>query len=149
MTEKDFALVSWALKENTEAINFFSIIQGCARVLDDLIDRDREVSNEDIIAAWWDALILLPQNGFYLRNLDRLSALIQRGFTDWIVSNEIQKTDQVVAYVLRNTLYSIVIDCAFIIGGYQWGRAVSGKVTKEIHSETLEEYKNSLKKNGD
>jgi len=144
---KENQLIEWALQGNQEAIAFCQIIFDASQVLDDLIDGDKPVEREAIIAAWWNMLIALPNNRFYVSNLPCLTPALQRSLTDWFDANALEHEDEAgknIAFVLRDSVSALLIDCAFIVGGYAWGRQVSLTIRKAIHDESLEDYKGKL-----
>jgi len=137
-------LTEWALQGDREAMAFCNVIFESSQVLDDLIDGDKEVDKEAVIACWWNMLVALPNNVFYVRNLTKLTPILQRSLTDWFDANTLEQgndADKNIAFILRDSVSALLIDCAYLVGGYQWGRQVSATIRKSIHDEPLEDYK--------
>lgn len=67
---------------------------------------------------------------------------------DWRDSVCFERTDshhlRSVAFVLRDQLATLLIQCAYLVGGYQWMSEVSVPVRQHIHEDTLGDYMASL-----
>jgi len=140
-------MIQSALKGNQDAIGFCNIILQASQVIDDLIDQDKPVDARDIEAVFWNMLVALPCNAFYIDNLKQLTPLLQHALSDWFDANTLEKMgdgEQNIAFVLRDTISSLVIDCAYIVGGYAWGRKVSAEIRLHYHDESLTDYKTAL-----
>jgi hypothetical protein len=144
MRDDQREFLQYALRGNVPAVEFCELLGQITQVWDDIIDGDNpELTHEDINAAFWNLFIALPNNVFYQQNFHTLSPLLQAAIVDWWDSNELVKggvTEKAAAYVLRDTLTTIVIHCARIIGGYAWMREVSMEVRKFLYTEDLLEF---------
>lgn len=142
--------LEFTLKGDTDAINFCTILFGASQVLDDLIDKDKEVTDDELIETFWSILIDLPMNSFYRQNVDTLVPMMQVFLQDWEDATKMEKTPggdfQNIAYVLRDTVGAIVTHVAGMVGGRVWQKAVAVSVRNHIFEETLEDYKTGLNK---
>lgn len=121
-----------------------------SQTLDDLIDKDRPVSDDAIYDAFWEALIELPANPFYRAHEPYLRPLMAAALQDWRDSVRLERSGnhhhRTLAFVLRDQLTSLVVQCAYLVGGSQWMQKVSGEVRLHFHEDTLMDYVGELNK---
>ena len=147
MLKDQTELLNKVLRGDPFAISFCSIIWGVSQVWDDLVDKDRELTANDINKTMWDLLVTLPNNPFYRDNFDILNPLVQSAIVDWLDSNDLvngNTESKVVAYVLRDSISTIIIHCARIIGGFDWMREISIEVREALYDEPIENYLGDL-----
>ena len=137
-----------ALQGHAPAIRFCLMLFGISQTLDDLIDRDREVSDSTIISAFWQALIELPANPFYREHEPYLRPLMAAALQDWRDSVALERSNsehnRTLAFVLRDQLTSVVVQCAYLIGGESWMESVGPQIRGYFHDEPLSDYLNDL-----
>ena len=129
-----------ALQGNIPAVAFCETLFSISQAWDDIVDQDKEY---DVNKMMWEALVTLPNNPFYREHFDILNPFVQIAIVDWLDSNELCKGNveqKAAAYVLRDTLTTIVIHCARLIGGYDWMMEISMEVRRELYNEPLNEY---------
>jgi len=139
--------ISWALKENQAAVEFVLNLMFIARVWDDIIDRDKTITNDFINRMMWIALVEIPSNLFYSQYVHYLTPLIRDYINSWLDANNLEKGtehDKHIAFVLRDMVGNIIIQCAYIIGGYDWMREVSPKIREIQFEEPLSKYMEGL-----
>jgi len=137
----------WALRDNEAAVEMCRSIFRISQVWDDLVDKDREVPGEEVSAAFWEALVNLPANPFYRQFEQHLRPLLIQYMTDFEDSARLETEDdhgRNISFVLRDSVGSIVSQCAFLVGGREWLRMVSPEVRRHIHEDPLEEYKKGV-----
>ncbi len=131
-----------------DAVRFAQLIFRASQVLDDLYDQDREVSKDLVVRTFWELLVELPNNPFYLRNISTLTPLIQSMMVDWMDSCVLEKSGDEeelrIAYVLRDSISALTIHCAYLVNGYEWMLKVSPEVRRLVFDEPIEEYQESL-----
>lgn len=131
------------LKADADAVRLCQNLFALTQVWDDLVDADKAVAPEDVNQAFWTALVELPQNPFYRRHAEQLQPVIRTALADWLDATVLETGtghERTLAYVLRDTVGNVVSQCAYLLGGYQWMRAVSPDVRRMIHDETLDGY---------
>lgn len=136
------------LKGDRAAVAFCQQLFMVSQVLDDLYDGD-DVSKEQIIKAFWVALIDLNFNPFFKQHRDELIPIMQAAFVDWIDASELEtgtEHERNIAFVLRDSIGNIVSHCALLIGGFDWMRSTSMDVRRHIFEDRLEHYKQELTK---
>ena len=149
LNQKDFIL--HCLNGNHDAAQFCQDIFSISQIWDDLIDRDRPVCNDQINRMMWKAMIDIPRNPFLYQNSLALTQTLEIVMADWLDANELEKgndNDKNIAFVLRDSVGTIVIQCARIIGGYDWMHEISPYVRRFVYDETLKSYKDNLPKEG-
>ena len=111
------------LKGNTDALDFVQVLHSITHVWDDLIDKDKPITDAAINGAFFDSLITLQRNPFYNQHADELIFLMEQGIRDWFTSNKLMADKNYeAAFVLRTSLTRVFSHCAFIIGGNTWGQ---------------------------
>ena len=130
MIDLPFALHKW-FKGDPEAVNLILILHSIVETWDDLIDGDKPVTDEQKNSAFYNALIILPRNGFYQRNFALLNPLIEATIVDWLTANGFEKSKDpqkcIMAYGLRYSLYAVTALIARIIGGLDWSVQVNSE----------------------
>ena len=140
------AFLNQILLGDIDAIKYCQIIFRASQVLDDLIDGDK-VEDKAVINTFWEILIDLPKNEFYRANVDALVPMMQVFLQDWEDATNLEKEgdhEQNIAFTLRDTIGSLIIHVAHIVGGRDWGKAVALPVRKHVHEDSLKQYKEDL-----
>lgn len=140
------------LLNNEAAIEFIELLGEASQLIDDLYDEELEpeVRKDYVERVAFIALGTLPSNLFYLNHLGSLLPLVRAGIIDWIDANKLQQQKDTksrqLAYVLRDTLSSIVIHVAGIVGGHVWMKEQSMRIRRHIYEESFKEFTDSLAK---
>ena len=140
-------LLNEMLFKDKAAIGFCKAIFRISQVLDDLIDKDKPLTDEEVIKSFWAALVWLPQNPFYLENMHTLVPMLQVFMQDWVDSTQLEKgdeADQNAAFILRDSISGLLIHVMHIVGGYEWAMDNSAAVRRYIYEDTLEDYRKGL-----
>ncbi|SMB81398.1 hypothetical protein SAMN05660772_01835 [Pasteurella testudinis DSM 23072] len=141
--ETERNLLNEVLFEHPDAVEFCIALGRLSQVVDDLIDCDEPITKMDVVHAFHTALVTIPMNPFYRENIDALAPLLTLTFADYIASVEMEglsKHDQTLAFVLRDSLVSVVIGCMEILGGGRYAMENTLRVRQFFHDETLEDY---------
>jgi hypothetical protein len=161
MTETD--LFKRVLKGNEAAVKFMKDLAFCSQVLDDLVDKDKDVSAGTIENVFWLLLIDVPNNGFYRAHNQSLLPVMGQVLNDWFVANSMEAKhvqlaplpgaepkvwldDQLlrVSYVLRDSMAQLLTHCTLLIGGYAWMRQHADLIRTFVHDENFDSYKESV-----
>jgi hypothetical protein len=138
-----FDTVKPFFKHNEDASFFIDELFAIWHIWDDLIDKDKPLTDADINKAFMGALITLPRNRFYQTYFSILHPIIENAFINWLGSNTLEKSngDLTIAFDLRNSYVNIVTACANIIGGPIWAQEVAVEVHKALRNvESYQEY---------
>lgn len=134
-------------KHNEDAALFIDELIAIWHIWDDLIDKDKPLTDADINKAFLGALVTLPRNKFYHDYFGILSPIMENAFINWLGSNKLEasKGDLSIAFDLRNSYVNIITACAHIIGGPNWAQDVAIEVHKALRNvESYDEYVNKL-----
>lgn len=128
---------------NEDASLFIDELFSVLHVWDDLIDKDKPLSDETINKAFMSAFITLPKNRFYQMYFGILNPIMENVFINWMGSNNLESAsgDLSIAFDLRNSYVNIVTACANIIGGPTWAQEVAVAAHKALRDvESFQEY---------
>lgn len=142
--------IRYALKGYQPAIDYFLLVRDVLHFWDDLIDKDRHLGDADINAAMFKALVLLPQNSFYLQCKDSLQPILVNAIANWQAANQFEAGDDErllqVAFITRSDYANLLIQCAYLVGGYAWMNEVTPLIRSMWTKEDFAEYLSNLKR---
>jgi hypothetical protein len=108
---------------------------------DDLIDKDKPVSDREINIMMWRALIELPKNPFYLRNINEIiphaatSCILQ-----WMASNELEEDSPDIANIIRDGITVLYLHVALLCGGPEHAMKNCARIMKSFRdSERIQD----------
>lgn len=132
------------LKGDAAAIDCIGKLIQVAHILDDLVDGDRKLTWDEITAAFWLALIDLPQCPFYRAHGDAIRTVLAVGMTNWLSANRLEADGDELAlsisFVLRSSYIDLVTVAALIVGGVGWATEVTPEIRRWVHGEGLDAY---------
>ncbi|UDW84626.1 hypothetical protein K7G91_000913 [Pasteurella canis] len=147
--ETELEFLKDVLLDNDDAIDLALSLGRASQFIDDIIDKDKPMSNAEIGIGFLNILINLPRNRFYLDHLPELTPILYTAMADYIASTEMENSDndhtKNLAFVLRDSLIAVVIYLAGVVGGDMYGLTAASKIRNFYHDETLEQYKGGLK----
>jgi len=119
---------------NEAAVSFIEDLFSAWHTWDDLIDKDKPLSDEMINQAFLNAFIKLPRNPFYQANFNTLNMVLENSFVNWFAANKLEqaKENLEAAYALRNTYLNIIVACANVIGGVDWAASVAIDIQTQL-----------------
>jgi hypothetical protein len=131
--------------KDSDALAFLGIMGEIAEIWDDLIDRDKPVSNHEINRAFWLAIVGLQANPFYAKHQAMLLPLMAAGMNAFMDSAEMEHgdtQDRATAYVLRDAYLEVVSMVIGIAQGFEAMREHSAKVRRYlmVSHETFDQY---------
>lgn len=138
------AFLQHVLQGHAAPILFCESLFRISQTLDDLIDGDKPVTGQAVYRAFWEALIDLPGNPFYRQHESVLRPLMAAALQDWRDSVTLERAGdhhgRTLAFVLRDQLTSLVVQCAGIVGGFDWMQQVSAEIRRHFHEDALDDY---------
>lgn len=143
-----------AVKGDLEALAFLQLITSILHSWDDLIDKDKRLTDAQINECFWQALVVLPRNKFYAKYFAELNPILISAILNWITANQLEDDylfhgdtmASEIAFIIRSTYCELVIQSAMLIGGFEWGQTISFQVRKLWHNERLAGYQDNLRK---
>lgn len=150
MTDEQFLL--HAYRNNQAAVALALELRHISHVLDDLVDKDKPVSEEQVRDAFWRAMIVLPANEFYATQLAYLHPLMSAALVNWQIANVFERgcpEERNIAHSLRYDLATVLVMIACLIGGRKWAESVGPEIRRRCQRQPLGEYLEELKKRFD
>lgn len=121
-------LIKLCANGNLSAERYLLLVANAARILDDLVDKDYEVSNESIYKLFFMLFVELPADPFYLQYRPLLAGVHILVFNAWIDANAWEKEKgrkKQYAEVIKDYVNELLPLVAYINGGYEFMRKVS------------------------
>lgn len=138
------------VRGNRAAYDFLTTMFDVLHFWDDLIDRDKELTPEEVNCSMWNVLVTIPENAFFQQNFSSLMPLLKTAIWNWQAANVMEKTedglDKQIAFVLRSTYVDLVSMCAYIVGGRDWAHEVALEARRQTSAEGFDEYLAALTK---
>ena len=129
---------------NASAFEFCRTITQIASTYDDLIDRDNPVSDAQIHAMVFEALVTLPRNTFYRQHFGVLNPLIINSLHNWRIANAMEQhrnaEDLNIAFIIRSSYADLLRMVAFLVGGEAHALEMGLLLRRAVHSEGLSNY---------
>lgn len=143
--QRDANLLRWFLGDEN-AVNLFRDFAEVSETWDDLIDKDKPLTDADVSRAFECMLLHLPTNPLYLRYqgwFTCLSVLTVNAFHDanaWQNGTSDQKHS---AHYLRKMIIEFACLIAFCVGGFQHMRKVSLEIREFFYHEPYEQWEHA------
>jgi hypothetical protein len=136
---------------NQAAADFLMLVTEALHLWDDLIDRDKKVSDAQVNKVFTNLLCVLPLNPFFRNFSVQLCTVAMLAIQNWHVANKAERTDQNqavdaatvpldVAFILRSSYIDLVTMTATFCGGTAHGQQIAGKVHNLAHREGFKNY---------
>ena len=130
-----------AAGENQDAANYLNLLATAARITDDLVDGDKDVSQNSILSLIEILFVKLPSNPFYLQHRDLLFSQHLTMWNAWEASNVLEKgdsIDKIYAHVLRDYINEILPIVALLTQGHNKMKEVNG-IIRGLFKKPLED----------
>lgn len=139
---------AYFLKGHQPAMDFVWSIFTICHVWDDLIDRDRHVTDEEIQTAFWQAVVTLPTNPFYVQHFATLYPVFVTTIVNWRAATAMERrgeeADREIAFILRAGYADLLTMSALLVGGVEWSIRVTPEIRQWMHEESYAEYRVNL-----
>jgi hypothetical protein len=114
----------------------------CGHLWDDLIDKDKVRTDEEINDCFTAMLGRVPRNPFFQRHVQDLAPLMMSAILQWKDANKLEangdENERAMAYMLRNALLQVAAYCIYLKGGDELysvaGEQFQRMCSKDIHS---------------
>jgi len=141
MRESEF--LNHVMLGEKDAVAFLRMLGKISQTWDAIIDGDNYTA-DDVHRAFMMALFGLHINKFYIEHRDVLAPLMRAAAHDWIDSVELERSgepnDLPLSFVLRDSLTSLIVQCAYLVGGTEHAIEVGPEIRRYFHDETLADY---------
>lgn len=122
-----FEALEYFLKGNAWAVSLALDLFFLSELIDDLADKDKERSTEDIKLGFRKLLVDFPQNRFYKQFEPQISTLIASTYLMWLDSTALENGNQeerFICFHIRNTTVNIIHHFILLAGGPDWAQEV-------------------------
>lgn len=143
---RDAQLMAWL--GDASAVQYVQMVGEASEFFDDLIDKDKPISDSWIVSMMYKLLIDMHVNPFFARYKNELVPIMSVAINAWLDANSLERgTDTQVsrAYVLRDLTIEILLHSIQLMRGRDYMRAVSLEVREFFLHESLDEYKESMR----
>ena len=143
-------LLQFWLKDHPDAIHLANCFSVISQTWDDLIDRDKPVSGDQISQMMMMALVEIPQNPFYQQHYQQLQPMVEHCLMTWMDANTLEKTgnerDLQVSYIIRSVTTDLLIHLAGLVGGRLWRRKAALAIRQAVYrdNETFDAYQKEI-----
>ena len=130
--------------ENAAAI--MSMLIYATHIWDDLIDRDKEPTGEQINYAFWCMLVGIPKNPLYQALFQRLHPVLEAGVLSWMASNVLERwrepaNAREVAHAARYAGYDVAVILAQELLGYDEAQQAIPLIKLQICPESIDSFR--------
>lgn len=135
--DRDLRLLTW-FGGDRAALEFLYSISKITELWDDLIDKDKPITPEQINDAMFDALITLPCNPFYTRHATYLAPIMIAAISSWQDANTLAKgtrSQKALAYTLRNMDVQVIMAIITILRGRDKARELGPAIWTYLAAE--------------
>ena len=145
----DIEFLTFAMRGDMDAVGLVMSVVKIADVWDNLIDKDKDVSDEDINQAFWLACVEIPRNPAFRRYQLDITSVFSMGIINWHVANKLQTGDdhaKQIAHVTRYSIADVSLYLATAIGGPEWVIEVGPELRLRSQKDKLENFLKEMKK---
>jgi len=151
-----FDSIEWRIKRDKymmewlgdkHAVHFVQMVGECSEFFDDLIDKDKPVSDDWICSMLFKLMIDMHENPFFSYHKTHLLPIMSMSINCWLDANTLERgddNDKNRAFVLRDLTIEVLLRSIELVRGREYLRSVSLPVRRFFLHETLDEYKESL-----
>lgn len=133
---------------NQDALNMVHMLEHMTHAWDDLIDRDKEVSDARINRAFTTCLVYLPANPFYRSIQDQILPMWLTAISAYETANHFETTKDPhgveLAHMLRYAVGHIVAYAMHICLGEERVRQYLPEMWKALVPERFDEYRKEI-----
>jgi hypothetical protein len=146
MQDKNHEFLNRIFQGDESAMVLVRHIYRLAHLIDDIVDRDRPVSDKEVYEAFWIALVQIPSNSFYCRYQKELVPVAATSILNWVAATDLEKrpsptVDQLhVAHIIRCGVVDVLMLMATIIGGVKWGFEIAADLQMHCQDESFLTY---------
>lgn len=134
---------------DANAADFLFRVIEVAHLWDDMVDRDKPISDDDINRAFITALVTIPRNKFFQAYVGDLTAVMMVAIQNWLAATRVERgaieaLPLEAAFILRSSFVDLLTLVATINGGRKHGAEVAARVRAMAHREGMTGYLENL-----
>lgn len=137
--------LNYFFSDNKDAVNLMKYLCKFANVYDDLIDKDKDIADDEIHLMFSNLLLDIPNNQFFKENLDAVVAVITTGLLNYHAANQIEKIGNLeelrISHSLRYSMIDVGLLCMKICSGYKFATKNARRARLMFQNDTWEHYK--------
>lgn len=145
---EQFERIAMTVLRDEDAARFVALIAGAAHLFDDLADRDRVATPQEVLQAFRALAVHLPANPFYRAHFEQLHPLLDVFILSWGTANAFEAGDDEemlrIAYVIRSDYMNLVLRAAQILHGFDYALHIAPKLRELWHVEGWRGYLKAL-----
>lgn len=137
--------IAKATNNDKDASQFLSDIYETIHFWDDLIDKDKLITDQHINDCFMKLLFLLPTNVFYKRHFDYLNPILNMAMINWQAATKMERNpvttnDFVIAFIIRSQYVDLLSACAYLTHDHKTAIDLIIEFRRLVHCEGLENY---------
>ena len=136
---------------NQDALNMYRMFIDMIHVWDDLIDKDKEVTQDDINRAFMIALAYLPSNPFFRSIQNDVIPMFVAMIHAYQTANNFEKSKDnhgiEIAHGLRYAAGHIIAYAVVVCVGNEKAKDILPELWKDIVNERFDDYRNEVIQN--
>lgn len=144
----DDPLIQQATLGDPYAAHCLAWLVSIAHLWDDLIDKDKSVTDSDINKVFMVLLTELPKNPWWLTNSQQMIPVIQMAVTNWHLATATERGKNNLPYefsfICRSTYADLFAMTAMICGGEAHALDIAQKVRARAHQEGFKQYQQAV-----
>lgn len=129
--EATHLIIKEAAGKNKAAAHYLWRLACISRTIDDIYDKDQEVSREQMLESIEYLLVAMPYNPFFIKHRDTLQSQHVSMYNAWMASNlweQGDETEQIYSHVWRDYFQEIIPLVALLTQGISKMNTVSLKM---------------------
>ncbi len=146
--QERWKIVAECVQGDQHALNFIGHLNHIINIWDDLVDRDKPVTDDRINSAFTAALIHIPRNPFYRAHQAELQPVLEMSIAAWQAANDLEREFDTFgqheslarAHMLRFDGVNVFVMCARLIGGQEWAVECAKRLYSVFPTDTLADY---------
>lgn len=144
MINSDAGKLEW-FGGNQDALSLYRMFVDLSHTWDDLVDKDRDVPEDEINNAFMIALVYMQTNMFYRRIQDQVLPMWLSVLSAYEVANRFEKDKDEhgieIAHMLRYATGHIVSYMVYVCVGRDKAKEIMPEVWKDVVYERFDDYR--------
>jgi hypothetical protein len=143
-----FERIALSVLRDVDAARLVAKVYAACHLFDDLADRDRAVTPDEVLQAFRTLLVEIPTNPFYRAHVEQLAPVMDSFILSWGTANTFEAGDDEerlrIAYVIRSDYINLLLRCAQLLHGFDYALQASPRLRDLWHLEGWRGYLKNL-----